>query len=229
MKMIAFGDVHMTLGRFDEIPGIESAELVILTGDLTNYGDRHEAKKILDRVMEVNPNVLAQAGNLDEHDVDRYLEELDFNLHGHGRLIGDECCLLGVGGSNQTPFNTPIEYSEEEIDIFLQQANSEARELVEAAVHKVGRPVPLILVAHTPPHNCSLDQIGPGQHVGSTSVRRFIERFQPPLCITGHIHEASGEERIGKTLVINPGMIQHHGWVEVEVGQGRVEAGFRTL
>ncbi len=42
-------------------------------------------------------------------------------------------------------------------------------------------------------------------HVGSTSVRKAIEEYQPILGLHGHIHESSGVDKIGKTLVMNPG------------------------
>jgi Icc-related predicted phosphoesterase len=41
--------------------------------------------------------------------------------------------------------------------------------------------------------------------VGSTAVRRLIERVQPMVTLHGHIHEAPGHTRIGRTLCINPG------------------------
>jgi Icc-related predicted phosphoesterase len=41
--------------------------------------------------------------------------------------------------------------------------------------------------------------------VGSTSIRKIIETHQPLLTLHGHIHEAKGIERIGRTLCINPG------------------------
>ena len=40
---------------------------------------------------------------------------------------------------------------------------------------------------------------------GSTAVRAAIERHQPLLSLHGHIHEARGVQRIGRTVSINPG------------------------
>lgn len=40
MKIIAFGDIHMAVAEAGRIPGIKEADLVLLNGDLTNYGDR---------------------------------------------------------------------------------------------------------------------------------------------------------------------------------------------
>ncbi|MEM2929882.1 MAG: hypothetical protein QW797_03360 [Thermoproteota archaeon] len=45
-----------------------------------------------------------------------------------------------------------------------------------------------------------------GEHIGSVEVRRFIEEESPALCLCGHVHERAGlSEKIGRTLVINPG------------------------
>lgn len=49
------------------------------------------------------------------------------------------------------------------------------------------------------------DQVSPGVHVGSKVIRQFIERHQPLICFTGHIHEGIGIDHIGHTVVINAG------------------------
>ena len=69
-----------------------------------------------------------------------------------------------------------------------------------------------IYVMHSPPWGTHLDGIPGGHHVGSRSIRNFIEPFQPLLSLHGHIHEAprlSGKytDRIGKTLCVNPGQL----------------------
>jgi Icc-related predicted phosphoesterase len=39
--------------------------------------------------------------------------------------------------------------------------------------------------------------------VGSTAISKFVDRVD--LIVCGHIHEAKGIEKVGKTVVINPG------------------------
>ena len=41
--------------------------------------------------------------------------------------------------------------------------------------------------------------------VGSTAVRRVIERYAPLLGLHGHIHESRGTARLGPTTCLNPG------------------------
>jgi uncharacterized protein len=46
---------------------------------------------------------------------------------------------------------------------------------------------------------------------GSTAVRDAIKEGQPTLALHGHIHEAKGNTRIGRTLCINPGSSYEQG------------------
>jgi Icc-related predicted phosphoesterase len=71
-------------------------------------------------------------------------------------------------------------------------------------------PAETLFMLHSPPRETRCDMIGTRQHVGSRAVRRFVERHQPPLVLGGHIHEsprvsASYRDRIGSTVVVNPG------------------------
>jgi len=76
---------------------------------------------------------------------------------------------------------------------------------------------PFILVAHSPPYNTPLDVLGNGVHVGSRSIRQFIETWsekgQLLIALHGHIHESpfrsgSIQTRIEKSLCLNPGQAQ---------------------
>ena len=73
---------------------------------------------------------------------------------------------------------------------------------------------PFIFISHSPPYNTPLDIIHNGLHVGSISIRRFIEKWsRKGLLIAsfhGHIHESpvrsgSTKTRIENALCINPG------------------------
>jgi Icc-related predicted phosphoesterase len=41
--------------------------------------------------------------------------------------------------------------------------------------------------------------------VGSTAVRKVIEKYQPLVGLHGHIHESPGFIKIGRTPCLNPG------------------------
>lgn len=216
MRLIAFGDIHMSLGNVAAIPGIAAADLVIITGDLTNFGHRRDAESIINALRKVNSNILALPGNLDQPDVASYLEEQGISLHGVG-MVFDNIGIFGVGGSNITPFNTPTEFSEEQLAALLAAGH----ERVRAAEIR-------ILVSHAPPFGTKTDRIAGGTHVGSRAVRNFIEAEQPHLCLTGHIHEARAEDRISETIILNPGLISTDGWIDITVADGTFTAGLQT-
>jgi Icc-related predicted phosphoesterase len=212
MRIIAFGDIHMEIGAAGRIKGIRSADYIIITGDITNFGYRGDAKNVLDNLSTVNPNILAVAGNLDQPDVASYLEEAEMSLHGRGMFI-DNLGLVGLGGSNYTPFHTPYEFSEKEL-----------ADLLDKGIAQIDKKRDHILVSHTPPHKTAADKLSNGDHVGSKAVRDYIERYQPLLCLTGHIHESRGQDTIGRTPILNPGMIKNGGYIEVHYNNGRISA-----
>ncbi|MCK5227029.1 MAG: metallophosphoesterase [Desulfobulbaceae bacterium] len=217
MRIIAFGDIHMSLGNIRNLPDIKNADLVVVTGDLTNYGGKKDAKIILDQLLSLNKKLIALPGNLDEPEVDKYLTDINLNLHGRGKVING-IGIMGMGGSNITPFNTPGEYSEEELARLLN--------IGYEAIKSAGR---IILVSHAPPLNTETDRISAGAHVGSVAVRNFIEKVQPEVCLTGHIHEARAEDKIGKTHILNPGMIKDGGWIEVLLENGKITASIKMI
>ena len=60
MKIISFGDIHEDLNNLTLLKNeMESADLVIVTGDLTNFNGRKEAERVIDEIMKYNENVLA--------------------------------------------------------------------------------------------------------------------------------------------------------------------------
>jgi len=203
-RMVVFGDIHSQITYIDNIKELPSADWVIITGDLTNRGGKKEAEEIINYIKCYNTHILAQIGNMDFLEINDYFENLGINLHGHGYRLEEELAVFGVGGSTPTPFNTPTEYTEQEIDAFLHIAYEE----IKNVSHK-------ILVSHTPPFGTKVDIVGRGDHVGSKVIREFIAKEQPELCLTGHIHEARNIDKIGKTLILNPGTIAQ-GYILVE-------------
>lgn len=223
MKIIAFGDIHMATTEAGRIPGIKEADLLLLNGDLTNYGGAKEVKSVLDDIMKINPNVLAQFGNIDSREVNDYLEQLGINLHGQARLVQGEVCLIGIGGSNFTPFNTPSEFPEKDILQLADRAFRQGLEFLSLAQPLHKRKIPQILVSHAPPFNTQIDTLRNGKHVGSKAIRTIIEQYQPDLCISGHIHEAKGKDTIVNTPVYNHGMLRQGGWLSIDIQQSQLK------
>jgi hypothetical protein len=204
MKIISFGDIHEDYSNLIPLKNeLENADLVIVTGDLTNFNGRKEAEKVIEAIMKYNENILAQLGNLDLPEVNDYLTEKGINLHRNG-FIRDDVGIFGVGGSNPTPFNTPTEFSEVEIETFLHEG-----------IDKVKDTKFKIMVPHMPPKDTKIDIISTGAHVGSQSVRDFILKHKPDISLSGHIHEARGRDKIENTIVFNAGMFREGGYVVI--------------
>ena len=191
---VVLGDVHGRIGRVREIPELETAAGVILTGDLTTLGGEAAARRVIEAIEAVHPAVFAQIGNMDRPEVNAWLESRGINLHRQVRKLHPNVALLGVGGSTFTPFGTPSEFPEARFSEWLEELAARA-----------GSTKYLVLAAHNPPYNTACDRTSNGIHVGSSAVRDFIEEHQPAICLCGHIHESAGIERLGRTVVANPG------------------------
>jgi uncharacterized protein len=218
MKIISFGDVHMATRNLDRMGEImRDCDLVIVSGDLTNFGGAADAGKVIGDVRARCPSVLALPGNLDRREVVSFLEREGVALHGRG-LVCDGVAIFGCGGSNVTPFNTPMELSEDEIYATLMAGYEQVRG------HR-----PLLMVCHTPPFETRCDRIVGGKAVGSTAARRFIEEVKPDVCISGHIHESAGEDAIGPTRVFNAGPFKGGGYIVVRKSGQSLDARLEFL
>jgi Icc-related predicted phosphoesterase len=218
MKIVSFGDVHMAtrnLERMGEV--MRDCNWIIISGDLTNFGGPAEAGKVLGAARSACRNVLALPGNLDQREVIPYLETEGVALHGRGMLI-DGLAVFGCGGSNITPFKTPTELTEDEIYATLRRGYEQVKD------HR-----PLLMICHTPPFGTKCDRIMNGTPVGSSAARRFIEEVQPEVCISGHIHESAGVDRIGSTTVLNAGPFKGGGYIVVRSEGGRLDAQLQFL
>ena len=197
MKIISFGDVHMATRNLDRMTEVmRDCDLVILSGDLTNFGGVDDARKVLDDVRRACPAVLAVPGNLDRREVIPFLEADGIALHGKG-LVKNGIGIFGCGGSNITPFGTPTELTEDEIYATLCAGYEAVRDVR-----------PLLMICHTPPFDTKCDRILSGKPVGSTAARRFIEEVKPDVCISGHIHESAAVDWIGTDADFQRGTVQ---------------------
>lgn len=208
---IAIGDIHNDIGRLVDIPGLEEAAGVIVSGDLTIHGRVPQARTVMEAVRAFNPVIYAQYGNMDHAEINKYLEAAGWNIHLASRCLAPArdglpaIGVMGVGASTPTPFSTPSEVSEAQLRAWLDQTYVAAVEYAQ-----------LVLVVHTPPYDTAADSLGSGLHVGSPAVREFIERVQPEVCITGHIHESRCVDRLGKTVIVNPGAFGAGGFARLE-------------
>lgn len=188
-KLLLFSDIHSDWKTLETILSVE-ADFYISAGDQVSWARgldqcgeilRTRGEKVW--VLPGNHESASQIAAL----CDRYGLN---NFHERTFDVG-RWKIAGLGYSSPTPFNTPGEYTEAQI----------AEKLAPFAGLD-----PLVLVCHAPPHATALDQIRPGLHAGSRSVRDFIDRHQPEHFFCGHIHEAEGREiALGRTRARNVG------------------------
>lgn len=221
MNIVFVTDIHGSTDFFDHLIRKEgAADLLILGGDLTNFGGIDEARAVVDPFRLAFNTVLCVAGNVDRPNVMDWLKAEGLSLHGRGVMVGD-VGFFGCGGSNITPLNTPTEFDEGIIAHTLLKGHEEVRDAPTK-----------ILVSHTPPMNTRVDRMFTGNHVGSRAVRVCLERTAPALCLCGHIHEADGKDWIETTQICNPGAFSARRYATVQVGETgihcqlhRIEAG----
>ncbi len=194
MKILALSDIH---GGHKVMASVAKAEYpcdaIVMAGDLTTLGSRREAEEAMRGLQAPGATVLAVAGNMDRRELDDLFGELGVSINARGILVG-KAGFFGVSGAPYSPLNTPYEISEQEIGLRARKGWKD----IQGAQWK-------IFVPHTPPFGTSLDRLSSGEHVGSRAVRETIEEFQPDVTVCGHIHEAVGTDRIGKTVIVNCG------------------------
>ena len=189
MKALVFSDIHGDYRALERLMDTE-ADCYFAAGDLTSFG------RGLDRCGEIMQRRAGQVYVLPgNHESDAQTSSLcqKFGLtHFHERTFEAEGFhIAGFGYSSPTPFNTPGEYTEEEI----------ARRLNPFSSLK-----PLVLICHCPPFGTPLDRAREGVHLGSRSIKEFLDRCQPAAFFSGHIHEAAGATAtIGNTHCFSPG------------------------
>lgn len=196
MIVVGLSDIHGNFSIIEKMRDIlAKADVTLLVGDITNFGREVETRQVLNSVMHSARKVFAVSGNCDYQEVDSFLNAQNVNLHGKGDVCNG-IGFVGLGGSLITPFQTPNEFTEDEIEHYLAHGHSQ-----------IPSDIPMILVSHQPPVKTKCDRIASGDHVGSSAVRNFIENHQPIICFTGHIHESVGVDKIDDTHIINPGML----------------------
>ena len=204
MKIVALTDIHGIYETASAIIRAEKPDVVVIGGDLTTVGSMREAADALDLFHKGCDTILVVAGNMDLPEHDDMFFQMGCSINGRGRLVGD-VGFFGVSGAPHSKLKTPYEISEQRI---LSLARSGYAEVREAPIK--------IFVPHAPPYGTKLDIIHPGIHVGSTSVREFIEDHSPDAVICGHIHEGRGTDSIERTTIVNCGQASHGHYAIIE-------------
>jgi Icc-related predicted phosphoesterase len=214
MRVAAIGDLHVQ--ENDEAPYRElfteisnHADVLLLCGDLTNFGKTSEAEILAEDIKSCAIPVLGVLGN---HDYECGQPEVVCEiLHGAGMVVLDEQAheidgvgfagvkgfLGGFGRGELAPFGEPI------IKAFVDEAMKEARKLENAL--RTLRTERSVAVLHYSPVTDTLqgepEEIF--QYLGAQRLAEPIDRFEHVKAVVhGHAHHGTYEGRtpLGKPV-----------------------------
>jgi hypothetical protein len=176
MKILAIADLHGNLQALQDAMKFARAEQCDV---LACAGDLEDGR-IARELASSDLNIVAVAGNMDRGDIAEHLG----NTCIHGKMVK-------IGGVDFFGISGP------------ESAIGDGKEF-HAEIEK-SAPKKFVLLTHHPPKGVKTDVTYIRTHIGSNAVREIIEKFSPVLCIHGHVHEARGTDRIGSTVIVNPG------------------------
>ena len=185
MKLLAFADVHASTEALDALAKkAKQADVLVCAGDFTVFEEGIEM--VLQRLDEMGKTVLLIHGNHEESSLVRQLCKLFKNItYIHKKAHSFKgYVFVGHGGGG-------FALTDKSFERFAKNV-------------KLPKKAKIVFVTHQPPYNTKLDYIW--DHHGNKSYRAFVEKKQPILAISGHLHETQGKkDTVGESKLINPG------------------------
>ncbi|MBI3036467.1 metallophosphoesterase family protein [Candidatus Woesearchaeota archaeon] len=193
-RVLAFSDLHGSEAALKVLARkAKRADAVICAGDFTVF--EHNILRIMRKLDAIGKPIMLVNGNHEDAmlvaEICKTLKNVKFV---HRKIYCGsqfpEYAFVGHGGEG---FDTVSE----DFERFASATTKRIRQLQKQKKK-------IVLITHQPPHNTKLDYIW--RHHGNKSYTRFIRKIQPVVAVCGHLHETQGKkDRIGKTLIINPG------------------------
>lgn len=215
VRLAAVGDLHVkktSQGALAPLlaPVNEQADILLLCGDLTDYGLPEEATVLVKELSVVRIPMVAVLGNHDfesgqQSEVCRILSEAGVRL-----LDGETCEVQGIGFAGAKGFvggfgrGTLGGWGEPAIKQFVQAAIDEALKL-ESALARL-RTEQRVAVLHYSPIPGTVEgeprEIFP--YLGTSRLEEPLNRYPVNLVVHGHAHHGTLEGRTsGGTPVYN--------------------------
>lgn len=199
MRIAATADIHFTPQGYDRVReplshAREEADLLVIAGDLTNYGRTDEMHSLLNGLVRLRLPIVAVLGN---HDYESGQEQELIRMlvaEGIKVLDGSSYERDGVGFAGTKGFlggfgrGVLTAFGEKEVKAFVQASLDEAMKL-ERALTMLRTPK-IVIVTHYAPiaetvHGEPLE-IWP--YLGSSRLAEVIDRHQAALAVHGHAH-----------------------------------------
>ena len=188
VRILAAGDIHGDAKQAEKLAKLaekEKVDLVILTGDITGLV---ETENLIKPFKKRGEKVLFVPGNWDSSEAADFLAKFYNikNLDNYYVKYGN----VGIFGLGNPDFQ-------------LKLNEKKAFNRLRKNFEKIKNLEKKIMVTHMHAAGTKSELSG---WPGSRGIRKAIDKFQPDLFISGHIHELEGaEEKVGKTRVINVG------------------------
>jgi Icc-related predicted phosphoesterase len=215
VRLAAVGDLHYARGGQSALQSwlglvSESADILLLCGDLTDYGRVEEAHELARELsMALRLPIVAVLGN---HDYESDQSELvanalrDVGVH---VLDGDTCEVLGVGFAGVKGFAGGFgrgalgPWGEPVVKQFVQEAISEALKL-ESALARLRTPHKVALLHYAPVAATVAGEppeIYP--YLGCSRLAEPLARYPVTAVFHGHAHNGAAEGTAGDVPVYN--------------------------
>jgi uncharacterized protein len=207
MRIAAVADLHFSPQSYDRIRDTMSrvrdeADLLVLAGDLTNYGRPEEMESLLNAVVRLRLPVVAVLGNHDYesgHQAElmkmmtnegvKVLDGTGYERDGVG-FAGTKGFLGGFGRGVLTAFGEP------EVKAFVQAAIDETMKL-ERALSQLRSPKTVVVLHYAPvPDTVKGEPAEIFPYLGSSRLAEVVDRHQADLVLHGHAHHGAPD---GKT------------------------------
>jgi uncharacterized protein len=207
MRIAAVGDLHFSPQRYDPLRETLShvrdhADILVLAGDLTNYGTPEEMESLLNALVRIRVPTVAVLGN---HDYESGREqELMRMMTTEGVKVLDGTAYerdgVGFAGCKGFPggFGRGVltAFGEPQIKAFVQAGIDEALKLERAMMQL--RTEKRVVVLHYAPIAETVkgepEQIYP--YLGSARLAEVIDRHGAQVVLHGHAHHGAAK---GKT------------------------------
>jgi Icc-related predicted phosphoesterase len=206
LRLAAMADLHVgrfTRGRFSRMFSelSESADVLLLAGDLTDTGNTEEAEILAEDLRSCTIPRLGVLGNHDydsgqASDVRTILEQAGLVL-----LDGDAHAIDGVGFAGVKGFAGGFRnrmltaFGEDAIKLFVQEADAEARKLEHSLAQLQTRRRVVVLHYSPVPDTVRGEEPEVYPFLGSSRLEHIIDDHDVSLVLHGHAHFGSPEGR----------------------------------
>ncbi|MCC6982611.1 MAG: metallophosphoesterase [Bauldia sp.] len=202
LRVAAIGDLHVGADRTGDYRALftdisREADVLVLTGDLTNLGKPREAELLAEDLRAASVPVVGVLGNHD-YESDE-VEAVSAILKGAGMhlLNGTSVEIGGVGFVGVKGFTGGFgrrmlgSFGEPAVKAFVAESVSEAL-LLENAMRNVKAGRAVVVLHYAPTVGTVLgepEEIYP--FLGSSRLAEIIDRFKVDLVVHGHAHRGS--------------------------------------